>query len=184
MFLIITVKDTNLEDLFTDSISVFTTVSFWTMNIKKVMAVCMELSRRRGPLAFVFKPKILKLGSIYCSVRKWKLALKRSRRRVIRPLLLSPPPGIWQLKCSRPREFAIHEKKKANSRRLARGGGWAQVELTYTLSLNEMFSKIIPVNVVRQFTHWQSWKTQLKVQHLWIVEVHSNLILLLKSYDH
>ena len=131
VFLIITVKDTNLEDLFTDSISVFTTVSFWTMNIKKVMAVCMELSRRRGPLAFVFEPKILKLGAIYCSVRKWKLALKRSRGRGIRPLLSSPPPGIWQFKCSRPREFAIHEKKKANSRGLARGGGgWAEVELT------------------------------------------------------
>ena len=28
VFLIITVKDTNLEDLFADSISVFTTVSF------------------------------------------------------------------------------------------------------------------------------------------------------------
>ena len=35
------------------------------------------------------------------------------------------------LKCSRPRKFAIHEKKKANSQGLARGeGGWAQVELT------------------------------------------------------
>ena len=123
MFLIITIKDTNLEDLFTDSISVFTIVGFWTMNIKKVMAVCMELPRRRSPLAFVFEPKNLKLEAIYCSVRKWKLALKRSRGQGIRPLLSSPPPGIWQLKCSRPRVFAIHEKKKANSRGLARGWG-------------------------------------------------------------
>lgn len=58
VFLIITITDTNLEDLFKDSISVFTTVGFWTMNIKKVTAVYKELSRRRSPLAFVFDPKI------------------------------------------------------------------------------------------------------------------------------
>ena len=59
----------------------------------------------------------------------------RSRGRGICPLPSSTPRGIWQLKCPHPREFAIREKKIANARGLARGGGgaWAQLELTDAL---------------------------------------------------
>ena len=47
------------------------------------------------------------------------------------PLLLSPPPGIWQVKCPCPLEFAIHKKKKPNSLELAwRGWSCVQLELT------------------------------------------------------
>ena len=48
-------------------------------------------------------------------------------------LFSSPPRGIWQLKSPHPREFAIQGKKNANARGSARGGGWAQVELTDAL---------------------------------------------------
>ena len=34
-----------------------------------------------------------------------------------------------------PREFATQDKKSANARALARGGGWAQLELTDALAL-------------------------------------------------
>ena len=53
--------------------------------------------------------------------------------RGICPLFSSPPRGICQLKSSHPREFAIQGKKNANSRGSARGGAWAQVELTDAL---------------------------------------------------
>ena len=44
--------------------------------------------------------------------------------RSICPPLSSPPPGIWQLKCPRPREFAIHKKKKGKFPGVSpRGGG-------------------------------------------------------------
>ena len=36
-----------------------------------------------------------------------------------------------------PREFATQDKKSANAWRLARGGGWAQMELTDALLTNE-----------------------------------------------
>ena len=49
--------------------------------------------------------------------------------RCICPLFSSPPRGICQLKSPHPREFAIQGKKNAN----ARGGAWAQVELTDAL---------------------------------------------------
>ena len=57
----------------------------------------------------------------------------RSRGRGICPLPSSTPRGIWQLKCPHPREFAIQEKKNANTRGLARGA-WAQLELTDALN--------------------------------------------------
>ena len=57
----------------------------------------------------------------------------RSRGRGICPLPSSTRRGIWQLKCPHPREFAIREKKNANARGLARGGAWAQLELTDAL---------------------------------------------------
>ena len=47
----------------------------------------------------------------------------RSRGRGICPLPSSLPRGIWQFKCPHPREFAIQERKNANARGLARGGG-------------------------------------------------------------
>ena len=50
--------------------------------------------------------------------------------RGIFPLFSSPPRGICQLKSPHPREFAIQGKKNATSRGSARGGAWAQVELT------------------------------------------------------
>ena len=53
--------------------------------------------------------------------------------RGICPLFSSPPRGICQLKSSHPREFAIQGKKNANSQGSARGGAWAQVELTDAL---------------------------------------------------
>ena len=53
--------------------------------------------------------------------------------RGICPLFSSPPRGIWQLKSPHPREFAIQGKKNANARGSARGGAWAQVELTDAL---------------------------------------------------
>ena len=57
--------------------------------------------------------------------------------RGICPLFSSPPRGICQLKSPHPREFAIQGKKNANSRGSARGGGWAQVELTDALPQND-----------------------------------------------
>ena len=54
--------------------------------------------------------------------------------RGICPLFSSPPRGICQLKSPHPREFAIQGKKNANSRGSARGGAWAQVELTDALT--------------------------------------------------
>ena len=41
------------------------------------------------------------------------------------------PRGIWQLKSPHPREFAIQGKENATARGSVRGGGWAQLELTY-----------------------------------------------------
>ena len=62
--------------------------------------------------------------------------------RGICPLFSSPPRGICQLKSPHPREFAIQGKKNANSRGSARGGAWAQVELTdalvWSLSTREL----------------------------------------------
>ena len=52
--------------------------------------------------------------------------------RDICPLFSSPPRGIWQLKSSHPREFAIQGKRNAYAQGSARGGGegLAQLELT------------------------------------------------------
>ena len=59
----------------------------------------------------------------------------RSRGRGICPLPSSTRRGIWQLKCPHPWQFAIREKKNANARGLAQGGGaWAQLELTDALN--------------------------------------------------
>lgn len=59
VFPIITMKYTNLEDLLQGSKSVFTNVcnGFWMLNIKKVMVVCMELSRRTSPLPSLLNQK-------------------------------------------------------------------------------------------------------------------------------
>ena len=51
--------------------------------------------------------------------------------RGINPLFSSPLRGIWQLKSPHPREFAIQGKENTNTRGSARGGGWAQLELTH-----------------------------------------------------
>ena len=53
-----------------------------------------------------------------CSIKEKSCGVDRGRS--IYPLSSSPPRGIWQLKSSHPREFAIQGKKNAN----ARGGGW------------------------------------------------------------
>ena len=45
----------------------------------------------------------------YSSVRSMKSAADWGQG--IWPLFSSPPMGIWQLKCPRPREFAIYGKK-------------------------------------------------------------------------
>ena len=59
VFPIITMKYTNLEDLLQGSKSVFTNVcnGFWMLNFKKVMVVCMELSRRTSPLPSLLNQK-------------------------------------------------------------------------------------------------------------------------------
>lgn len=59
VFPIITMKYTNLEDPLQGSKSVFTNVcnGFWMLNIKKVMVVCMELSRRTSPLPSLLNQK-------------------------------------------------------------------------------------------------------------------------------
>ena len=49
------------------------------------------------------------------------------------------PRGIWQLKSPHPWEFAIQGKKIANAWGSARGGAWAQVELTDALIGNINF---------------------------------------------
>ena len=50
--------------------------------------------------------------------------------RGICPLFSSPPRGIWQLKSSHTREFAIQGKKVLMPGGQPGEGGWAQVELT------------------------------------------------------
>ena len=56
------------------------------------------------------------------------------------PLFASPPRGIWQLKSSHPREFAIQVKKRLMPRgqpgRGGRGGRWVQLELADALFQN------------------------------------------------
>ena len=42
-----------------------------------------------------------------------------------------------------PREFATHNKKSANARGLARGGGWAQLELTDALFRKARITSLI-----------------------------------------
>ena len=57
--------------------------------------------------------------------------------RSICPHFSSPPQGIWQLKSSHPREFAIQGKKMlmlGDQPGGGGGGGWAQLELTDALS--------------------------------------------------
>ena len=51
-------------------------------------------------------------------------------------LILRPYPGAFrQLMCPHPGEFPYFFKKNANARGLARGGGWALLELTDALIL-------------------------------------------------
>ena len=59
VFPIVTMKYTNLEDLLQGGKSVFTNVcnGFWMLNFKKVMVVCMELSRRTSPLPSLLNQK-------------------------------------------------------------------------------------------------------------------------------
>ena len=45
-------------------------------------------------------------------------------------LFFVPTPGGLTAQGSHPREFAIQGKKNANTRGSARGGAWAQMELT------------------------------------------------------
>ena len=56
-----------------------------------------------------------------CSIKENCCGVDRGRS--ICPLSSSPPRGIWQLKSSHPRKFAIQGKKNANARRSARRGG-------------------------------------------------------------
>ena len=63
--------------------------------------------------------------------------------RGICPLFSSPPRGIGQLKRPHPREFAIQGKTNANSRGSARGGGWAQVEMTDALRSHDMAALLL-----------------------------------------
>ena len=71
---------------------------------------------------------MLKMALFDCAINEKCCSVDGGRG--IRPLFLSPPGGIWQLKSPHPREFAIQGKKSANARGSARGGGWAQLELT------------------------------------------------------
>ena len=53
------------------------------------------------------------------------------------PSFFVPTQGIWQLKSSHPREFAIQGKQNDNARRSARrgggAGGWAQLESNWLM---------------------------------------------------
>ena len=71
---------------------------------------------------------MLKTAPFDCAINEkcWSV----DGRRGICPLFSSPPRGIWQLKSPHLREFAIQGKKNANALGSARGGAWAQVELT------------------------------------------------------
>ena len=74
-------------------------------------------------------PKMLKMALFDCGINEKCCSVDGGRG--ICPLFSSPPRGIWQLKSTHPREFAIQGKKNANARGSARGGrDWAQVELT------------------------------------------------------
>ena len=76
VFLIITVKDTNLEDLFTDSISVFTTISFLTMNIKKAHERLHGVIQEDRSIGFRFLTKNFKVRSNVLQRTKMKTGFK------------------------------------------------------------------------------------------------------------
>ena len=72
---------------------------------------------------------MLKTALFDCAINKKCCSVDGGRG--ICPLFSSPLRGIWQLKSPHPREFAIQGKENATARGSARGGGWAQLELTY-----------------------------------------------------
>ena len=76
---------------------------------------------------------MLKMALFDCAINEKCCSVDGGRG--ICPLFSSPPRGIWQLKSTHPREFAIQGKKNANARESAGGGegGWAQLELTDAL---------------------------------------------------
>ena len=73
---------------------------------------------------------MFKLALFDCAITEKYCSVDGGRG--ICPLFSSPPRGIWHLKSTHPKEFAIQGKINANARGSARGGGvaWAQVELT------------------------------------------------------
>ena len=75
--------------------------------------------------------KMFKTALFDCAINEKCCSVDGGRG--ICPLFSSPPRGIWQLKSPHPREFAIQGKKNANARGWARGGRWAQLELTDAL---------------------------------------------------
>ena len=78
----------------------------------------------------------------------------------IRPILL---PRIWQLKCPRPREFGIHRKKKANSRRVISGGkgglGAAEIDWFWLMCWCEviMICKLPRQRDITEMADWYLW---------------------------
>ena len=64
---------------------------------------------------------MLKTALFDCAIKKKCCSVDGGRD--ICPLFSSPPRGIWQLKSTHPREFAIQGKKNANARGSARGVG-------------------------------------------------------------
>ena len=75
---------------------------------------------------------MLKMALFDCAINEKFCSVDGGRG--ICPLFSPPPRGIWQLKSSHHREFAIQGKKNAYARGSSRGAGgpvgWAQVELT------------------------------------------------------
>ena len=66
-------------------------------------------------------------------------SIKNDGGQGICPLFSSPPRGTCQLKSPHPQKFAIQGKKNAN----ARGGGWAQVELTDAIQETVLIALIL-----------------------------------------
>ena len=78
---------------------------------------------------------MLKMALLECAITMTNVAVLTEDGALA--LFFRPHPrGFDSSRVPSPREFAIQGKKNANARGSARGGGWAQVELTDALHVN------------------------------------------------